>query len=160
MENHTGMVKGRLYSALGDSAMIARICSFDDTMFKELRTMVAEQPRGDHNRRYVENGSDVFSRVCRYVFARTNHTNVCRYAHVLREAEKAQITPADLPDWLKSNGGVNALYYRRPLNQAEVATKVLRLTERIEFPRDRDFTITLRWTSHNMFAPINREDAG
>lgn len=146
-----------LYDALGTCAVICRVCSFDSQKYDELRTLIAAQPRGgDQNRRYVERGSDVFTRVCRYVFVNTNYTNVCRYAHTLREAEKAQIAPGDLSDWLQSNGGVNALYYRRPLHEEEVATKVLRLTRKIVFPRHDEFTLTLRWTSENTFEPLEK----
>lgn len=143
-----------LYDALGTCAVICRVCSFEAEAYEELRTLIAAQPRGDQNRRYVERGSDVYTRVCRYVFVNTNHTNVCRYAHTLREAEKVQIKPQDLSGWLNTNGGVNALYYRRPLHEAEVATKVLRLTRKIVFPRNETFTLTLRWTQENTFEPL------
>jgi hypothetical protein len=152
---HAGNAREALYDALGASAVICRVCSFDEAQFEELRALIAAQPRGDDkNRRYVERGSDVYTRVCRYVFTGTNYTNTCRYAHTLREAEKAQIKPDDLAGWLAKNGGVNALYYRRPLHDEEVATKTLRLTRKIVFPRHSDFTLTLRWTNQNTFEPI------
>lgn len=147
-----------LYDALGTCAVICRVCSFDGEKYDELRNLIATQPRGDQNRRYVERRSDVFTRVCRYVFINTNHTNVCRYAHALREAEKAQISPPDLSGWLQGNGGVNALYYRRPLHEEEVATKTLRLTRKIVFPRNREFTLTLKWTKENTFEPEMTDD--
>lgn len=156
---HARNARLALYDALGTCAIICRVCSFDADKYDELRRLIAAQPRGDQNRRYVERQSDVYTRVCRYVFINTNHTNVCRYAHTLREAEKAQIRPLDLSSWLNDNGGVNALYYRRPLHEAEVATKVLRLTRKIVFSRTDDFTITLRWTPENTFEPLFVGDA-
>lgn len=156
---HARNSREALYDALGTCSVICRVCSFDEAKYDELRSLIATQPRGDQNRRYVERGSDVFTRVCRYVFITTNHTNVCRYAHTLREAEKAQITPDDLSGWLKSNGGINALYYRRPLHEEEVATKTIRLTRKIVFPRHDEFTLRLRWTDQNTFEPLPDGDA-
>lgn len=113
---------------------------------------VRERERG----RYVEAGSDIFVLVCRFVFAGTNRANAIRYSQCLREAVKLGIEAKDLAAWLRQNGGVNALYFRRPLESRTSTTRTLRLARSVTFPRDKPFTLTLQWGTDNAFRVLDK----
>jgi len=118
----------------------------------KMRSLVLSLPREGRNRIYVQRGSDVYQLVARYVFYGEEHTgNINRYAHSLRQASLLQIRSADLPAWLRDNGGVNALYLRRPLERTDVTTKCLRLTASITVSKEGIFTLTLRRTPENTY---------
>jgi hypothetical protein len=141
----------RLYDVLAPCLAICERCERDPDERAEIDRLFAEQPKVGQNRRYVEKGSDIYQLVCRYVFAGTYLTNATRYAQALREAAKMQIRSADLATWLRHNGGVNALYFRRPLAALAVEMKTLRLTEPVRVQRHKAFSLTLRWQPDNTF---------
>jgi hypothetical protein len=139
-----------LYGVLASCMALCGRCERDASERAELERLFAEQPKAG-NRRYVEKSSDVYVRVCRFVFTETDRTNAMRYSQALREAAKLQLNSKTLAGWTRDNGGVNALYFRRPLDARSVKTSALRLAEQIEFSRDRPFAIKLRWRHDNSF---------
>lgn len=149
-----------LYDVLAPCLELCERCERDANEQAELERLFADQPR-QGNRRYVEKASDIYVLVCRFVFTETDRTNAMRYACALREAGRRQIGSTDLADWLRSNGGVNALYFSRPLDTRVVGSKTLHLHSRISFSRDEPFTLTLRWRTDNRFdvLAIARSDA-
>ncbi|MGR9056032.1 hypothetical protein ACU8NH_09000 [Rhizobium leguminosarum] len=142
-----------LYDVMASCMELCERCELDSAEQTALECLFKEQPKTG-NRRYVEKGSDIYVMVCRFVFTETDRTNAMRYASALREASKLQLSSENLSDWMRGNGGVNALYFRRPLDARRVKTKCLRLAEQIEFSRDEPFTLTLRWQDDNTFAVI------
>lgn len=87
-----------------------------DQLQEELRESVRVSVgcRGQGNagrgRRFTQAGSDSFVVVCRWVLEGVDTRNsVYRYARALREAGARQISPEELPRWLRENGGVRAL---------------------------------------------------
>lgn len=64
---------------------------------------------------------------------------------------KRQLKPENLPQFLRTQGGLNALYLRRPLTRTSVRTKVLHLTESVEIPKDGEITLALKRTPENTF---------
>lgn len=145
-----------LYGVLASCLELCERCDRAPEDRAAMERLFNEQPKIG-NRRYVEKGSDIYVFVCRFVFTETDRTNAIRYASALREAAKMQINSSDLFDHLKNNGGVNSLYFRRPLDTRLVKTKCLRLAEQIEFSRDQPFTITLMWQDDNSFAIVRQE---
>jgi hypothetical protein len=142
-----------LYAVLAPCLELCERCLRDPAEQAALDRLFADQPKGKRNRHYVEKGSDIYLHVARFVFCdgERNRNNAWRYSVALREAAKSQIGSEDLAAWLKDNGGVNALYFKRPLDIVHVTTKALRLARPITYPRDRPFTLTLRWTRDNAF---------
>lgn len=153
---HKKLASFRLYAILAPCLELCERCERDPSERAELDRLFAEQPKGDQNRRYIERGSDIYVLVCRFVFAGTNRTNAIRYAQSLREAAKLQIRSSELEAWLRKNGGVNALYFRRPLAAKTSSARTLRLTSSIVFPRDAKFTLVLQWQQDNCFRVLER----
>ena len=147
---HKKRASFQLYSVLAPCLELCERCERDPAERAELERLFAAQPR-EGNRRYVERGSDIYVLVCRFVFAGTDRSNAMRYSQALREAAKLQIRSGELEAWLGKNGGVNALYFRRPLTTRSVSTKTIRLARSITIPRDRGFTVTLLWSQDNTF---------
>ena len=149
---------GKLYALLAECLTICEDV-VRDSREAELRDLVrvsvdARNPeiwgngRAESNngkgRRYVEAGSDAYLLVARYVLSDVDGRNShYRYAVTLREAAKRQIAGADLVAWLGENGGVNALYRPTTIKGEANQTRQLYLNQRITFPRNGDFTITL-----------------
>lgn len=151
---HKKKASFRLYAVLAPCLELCERCGRDPAERAELESLFARQPKGERNRRYVEKGSDIYQLVCRFVFCGTNLTNATRYAQALQQATDMQIRSPELEGWLRENGGVNALYFRRPLRYRSSTARTLRLASSITFPRDRDFTLTLRWTNDNAFKVV------
>lgn len=154
---HKKLASYRLYAILAPTMEVCERCERNPQERAEIDRLFASQPRGDQNRRYVERGSDIYVLVCRFVFAGTNRSNAIRYAQALREAAKLQIGSGELDEWLRKNGGVAALYFRRPLESRSSSTRTLRLDRSITFPRDKMFVITLQWGTENAFRVIELE---
>ena len=90
--------------------------------------------------------------MCRYVLADVDGRNShYRYAVTLREAAKRGIAGADLVSWLGENGGVNALYRPTTMKADTNQTRQIYLNQRITFPREGEFTITLRHDGKGFF---------
>lgn len=129
------------------------LCERDATDIEALRLAYGREAREATGRRvYIERGSDAPQVVCRYVLREDEHrANVNRYAFALREAQKRQISSTDLVEWLANNGGVNALYLARPLDQEYVATRTLRLDRQIATHKSQPFSLKLIRLPDNTF---------
>lgn len=128
----------------------------DEHDFEVLRVEYGRAERAATGKRfYIEKNSDPQQIVCRYVFRQDeNRANVNRYALALREAAKLQIRSDDLVEWLKTNGGINALFLRRPVEAELVSTKCLRLDRQITISKNGTLTITLERRDDNVFRVI------
>ncbi len=103
-------------------------------------------------RRFAYLDSDAFILVARYVLAGVDGRNShYRYAVTMREAHKRGIPSADLVTWLGENGGVNALYAPAAYRKESHRTKVLHLNQTITFPREGEFTLSLRHDGKGFF---------
>lgn len=108
-------------------------------------------------RRFAYANSDAFILVCRYVLADVDGRNShYRYAVTLREAARRGIAGADLAGWLDANGGVNALYRPTTMKSDANQTRQLYLNQRITFPREGEFTITLRHDGKGFFDVVSQ----
>jgi hypothetical protein len=139
-----------LYQILADCKRLCERCERHAEDFDEVKRLFAQQPKTG-NRRFVEKGSDIYVFICRFVFTDTDRTNAMRYAAALRVAAEMQISGDRLAEHMKENGGVNALYFRRPLDERNVETKCLRLAQQITFSRDEPITLQLTWRTDNAF---------
>lgn len=160
---------GKLYALLAECLTICEEVNAAG-MFEELRQLARisvneRKPRGTvtrtegnngKGRSYVESNSDAYILVCRYVLAGVDERNSSyRYATTLREAAKRKIAGADLVAWLTENGGVNALYRPTTMKSDANRTRQLYLNQRITFPRDGEFTITLRHDGKGFFDVVS-----
>lgn len=136
----------KLYDVLAQCLSVVERCNESVVDYEELVLLFKQMPPDDGNkRRYIEQDSDAYQLVCRYVFAGSSLSNCTRYAQALREAGKLRISSFELKPWLRRNGGVVALYFRRPLDARSSTTKAFHLRASIAYPRDKDFSVTLRW---------------
>lgn len=150
-DRHKGGTLPALYRVLAGCLELCERCA-DPAERDELERLVLDQPHSG-NRRYVERGSDVYVLVCRYVFHADTRANASRYSHCLRQAGKLGIESRDLPGHLTEQGGLNALYMRRPVERTTTDTKTLRLTESITCPKTGRFTVTLERMPDNTYRP-------
>lgn len=139
-----------LYDVLADCKRLCERCEQNAEDFAEVKRLFAQQPKTG-NRRFVEKGSDIYVFICRFVFTDTDRTNAMRYAAALRVAAEMQISGDRLAEHMKNKGGVNALYFRRPLDERNVKTKCLRLAQQITFSRDEPIRLQLTWRTDNAF---------
>lgn len=144
-----------LYDALAIAMQVCELANNDINQDVLLGKMISELPRGTKNRQYVERSSDIYQRVCRYVFLGEEHTaNINRYAIALREAAKRQVHSSELKTRLNS-GGVNQFYLVRPLNNEFISTRCLRLARNITHPKGDDFTLRLRRLDDNSYEVLD-----
>ena len=154
---HTKHADAKLYRVLQDCLKICEVCMIDAEENKILNGMIADLvPLAGKNRIYVEAGSDIYQRVCRFIFYREENTaNINRYAITLREAAQRQINSQQLATYLVHNGGISGLYLQRPLVANKVSTKCLRLTETIQHQKDARIIITLLRQSNNSYKVLS-----
>lgn len=144
-----------LYDALEIAMRVCELCNNDIEQDVLLGKMISELPRGNKNRQYVERSSDVYQRVCRYVFLGEEHTaNINRYAIALREAAKRQVHSSELKVRLNS-GGVNQFYLVRPLHNDFISTKCIRLARNITHAKGDAFTLRIRRLSDNSYEVLD-----
>lgn len=143
-----------LYNALVLALQAAELCIADIEQDIALGKAVAELPKGNKNRQYVERSSDSYQRVCRYIFFSDEHTaNVNRYAIALREAGKQGVRSQELLTRLRA-GGVNQFYLKRPLHADKISTRCIRLDRQITHEKRAVFALTLRRNDDNSYAVI------
>lgn len=143
-----------LYGLLADTLAI---CEHVDAegLLDTFREQVAAAPANGRNRVYTESGSDVYLVVGRAVFEpEINRAASWRYSATLREAAKRGLHSDRLANWLRGNGGVNALFRARPVKARTARTKPLFLTSQIEVPKDEVFTLRLRRCANGFFDVI------
>lgn len=109
-----------LYRLLAECMALAEQCR-DLAGHEEMRRLVVERGRDGGKRCYVEHGSDEYILVCRFVFDNlrsksAERSNASRYAHAMRQAAALGVTSATLFERLSADGGINALFLRRPLD--------------------------------------------
>lgn len=144
-----------LYGALVLALKAAELCIADIEQDTALGQAVAELPKGNKNRQYVERSSDSYQRVCRYIFFGEEHTaNINRYAHALREAGKQGVRSSELLTKLRI-GGVNQFYLRRPLRAETISTRCIRLARQITHEKSATFTLILRRNDDNSYAVLD-----
>ena len=141
-----------LYAALGACLTLCediRLARQEE----EVRAAIAAKAKGARSRTYAETETDVHVLLCRYIFEHEGEARhgAWRYGVSLREAAKRQISGADLPAWLASNGGLRALFLARPVEARSLSTKTLHLTSPITAPKEEPFTVTLRYNGQGAF---------
>lgn len=112
-------------------------------------------------KRFTYKASDAYLLVCRYVLSDTETKQLqSKYSQALREAARRQISSAQLPEWLKKNGGVLALYNSRPTaGKRNGGIRVLNLMTPVDPRRDgKAFTLTLRNRGGGFFEVIGEKD--
>jgi hypothetical protein len=142
-----------LYALLAEAL---KVCEYveEHNIHESLRDRVYSRSSKD-KRSYVEKNSDVFVLVGRAIFEpEINRSASWRYSATLREASKLGLTSDDLIEWLKKNGGINALFKARPVNSLTAETRTLHLNDSITVPKYEEFTITLRRDSRGFFDVI------
>ncbi len=154
MRRHQKHASVELYRVLAQCMTLCIAVARSNTARDELRALIAESA-GDKDRAYIQLSSDAYGVACRYVFdGDESRANISRYAHALREAGKMGLDGETVFTHLKDNGGVNALYLRRPLAARTVAAKLIRLDRTITFPKVGYFTMTLERNGDGSFNVI------
>ena len=110
-----------------------------------LKEQATSQLKG-RNRSYFESTADVYLVVGRLVFEGEKRRDAAwRYTAVMREASKRGIAGADLPKWLQSNGGLNALFRARGDGPKAGQTKTIFLNTPVDVPSvGGEITLTLK----------------
>lgn len=141
-----------MYRLLADCMALAVQCRAHredrEALINLLRPATRSNPRDRKGQ--VNSTSSDFQLVCRFVFqhkgssAKADRSNASRYGKALEEADRRQIGPGHLEGFLRTQGGVNALFLSRPTKRASVRSKTLYLTESVEIPKDGTITLKLR----------------
>lgn len=143
-----------LYRVLRDCLEIAEVCLKDVREYEVLNKIIKKLPMTEgQQRHYVERGSDIYQRVCRFMFHGEEHTsNTNRYAHCLREAARQGVKSQTLIQEL-CDGGVARFYLKRPSQSQErvVRTKCIRLDRQIEHYKSDVITLTLKRGIDNVY---------
>lgn len=144
-----------LYRTLADCLEIAEACLADPAELAVLNGRIGELARASNRRLYVEKASDVFQRVCRYVFHGEEHTaNTNRYAISLREAHASGVRSGQLVQSLINLGGINKFYLGRKNEIESVSAKALRLDRPITHRKDEEIALRLRRLPDNTYEVI------
>ena len=148
-----------LYALLAETLAVCEIVQ-REKLEESLRRAVAARQSDDKNRSYIEQGSDVFVVVGRFVFEpEINRAASWRYSATLREASKRGLRSTNLVEWLRANGGMNALFRARPVRARTARTKTLHLNTQVEVPKTGPFTLTLRRDQRGFFDVLAGADA-
>lgn len=145
-------------------ALLAETMALCETVRREgleeaLRQDIVARDLHGRNRVYVEQGSDVFLIVGRFVFEpEINRAASWRYTAALREADKRGLRSDELVEWLRSQGGINALFLARPVQARTARTKTLHLNTQITVPKDGAFTVTLRRDHRGFFDVVEQSN--
>jgi hypothetical protein len=157
---HKKAADAQLYRVLVDCMEIVEVCLRHKDEFEVLNRLIKELPLlPGKTKMYVVASSDVYQRVCRFMFHGEEHNaNTNRYAHCLREAARLGIKSKNLMQELQ-RGGVNRFFLTRPGQSANpiVETKCIRLSRVIAHKRHDTFTLTLRRGPENVYEVIKQE---
>ena len=107
-----------LYAALANALGLCEACEAEG-LTDALRQEVIARGQEGGKRSYFEQSADVYLIVGR------------------------QIRSAGLVEWLSANGGVNALYNRRPVQARTMTRRTLHLTSPVTVEKGKPFTLTL-----------------
>lgn len=159
MKRHKRHADMQLYRVLSDCLEIAEICLLEPKEYGVLDGLVKKLPEIDGKKRhYVERSSDIYQRVCRFMFYGEEHSaNTNRYAHCLREAARQGIKSKKLIDQL-SCGGIAKFYLKRPSQgrEIEVSTKCLRLDRAVKHYRRDAITLKLKRGPEGIYEVIEQ----
>lgn len=154
---HKQNAVAELYEVLTDCLQIAEICLEDAEEYRVLNSLIKDLPLlPGKNRNYVENSSDIYQRVCRFMFHGEEHTaNTNRYAHCLREAARRGVRSKELL-WKLRNGGINQFFLRRPgaAVNMKVTTKCLHLNTAITHGKNTEFMLRLRREEDGVYTVV------
>lgn len=134
-----------LYNVLKNCLKIAEICRRNQKELDHLNNLL--QTRSllpGKTRQYIEHSSDIYQRVCLYVFHGEEHSaNINRYAIALREAVKQKVTAETLISELLV-GGINRFFCCRAGTKRTKIVSLLRLNEQIEHEKGAKLTLVLK----------------
>jgi len=132
-----------LYRLLTDCARICRVVD-ETNALQAVKSEALKKGLDGRNRSYFESDADAPLVVCRLVFEGEKRRDAAwRYTATLREAQKHQIDPEQLADWLHENGGINALFRRREKAARSRTTRTLHLNSPLTIPEDGKVSVTL-----------------
>ena len=141
---------GQLYCLLADCLAICETAHNNPNAIKA--AYLARPLATGKSRTYFETATDIYTIVGRWVFdAEKGRVGAWRYGTTLREAAKRGIAAGELASWLAGNGGVNALFRRRPVVARTAKTKTLHLTSQVTVPKEGPFTMILSRTGDGWF---------
>lgn len=148
-----------LYKVLADCMMICERAVAEGMVGSLKKDFLTKRQAEATGRVYFESDPDVYLIVGRLVFEPEVNRAACwRYTATLREASKLGIKSDDLINWLRTNGGINALFKGRQVQARTARTKTLHLNTQVEVPKDRPFTLTLRRDSRGFFDVISTQE--
>ncbi len=152
MSRHKRHADATLYRVLADCMEICEVCQGDREELAVLNQLIGELPMlPGNNRQYVEKGSDIYQRACRFMFHGEEHTaNTNRYAITLRQAARQGVKSSKLIAEL-NQGGINRFFLSRPSQVSMVATKCLRLDRQIQHHKGATITLRLKRTVDNVY---------
>lgn len=157
---HKRYADEQLYRVLADCLQIAEVCLKDVEEYEVLNGLISQLPLIEgKTRQYVEKSSDIYQRVCRFMFHGEEHTaNTNRYAHALREAARREVKSGKLLTEL-SNGGINKFFMTRPSQGRErvVETKCLRLDKAIKHYKTNEITLTLKRGADGIYEVLKQK---
>lgn len=147
LNRHKRHADTMLYRVLADCLEISEVCLGNIDEYEILNGLIKKLPAIEgKNRQYVESSSDIYQRVCRFMFHGEEHTaNTNRYAITLREAAEQGLKSGDIIKEL-CDGGIAKFFLKRPGQNREIImrTKCLRLDRQIAHSRRATFTLRLR----------------
>lgn len=162
MKRHKRHVGIQLYEILRDCLEIAEACLHSPNEYGVLDGLIKKLPVIDgKNRHYVERSSDIYQRVCRFMFhGEENNSNTNRYAHCLREAARLGVKSAKLIEQL-SDGGIAKFFLKRPSQdrEIEVKTKCLRLDRQITHSRRATLVLKLKRDDNGVYKVLEEQKA-
>lgn len=151
----------QLYQVLAGCLEIAEVCTRDVDEYGILDGLIKKLPVIDgRTRHYVERSSDIYQRVCRFMFhGEENNSTTNRYAHCLREAARQNVKAKKLIEEL-SHGGIAKFFLKRPSQSREinVSTKCLRLDRAITHSRRASFTLELKRSDEGIYKVLKQSD--
>jgi hypothetical protein len=144
-----------LYGLLADCLALCEEVERDGL----LPNLMAQHIGKAESRRYFERGADVYLVVGRLVFEDGEKTRAAawRYTAAMREAAKRQIAPADLAEWLRTEGGINELFRRRPKQPRKRTIRTLSLNSPVPYEDGRELRLVLRADGRGFFDVISSE---
>ena len=159
MSRHKRGASATLYRVLADCLEICEVCHRDREELAVLNQLITELPRVNNNKRqYVERGSDIYQRTCRFMFHGEEHSaNINRYAIALREAARHGVKSKALVRELSSAGGISRFFLARPTQIAMVATKCIRLDRQIQHRKGDIITLRLKRNMENVYQVLSME---
>jgi hypothetical protein len=99
----------QLYSLLADCLEYGRPMEVAEAKIRNKELMAFFEERGYETKRE----SHLFNRIARAVFGEVDRRRISTYSMVLRSAQKAGITAANLAEWIEAEGGVQRIKLKR-----------------------------------------------